>query len=239
MTQEEPVPAPMATPVIAKAPVIDGPLPDTIITATTTAAAATTSAISASPRVLKRPSTEDLPQSPKKQKTADPVAVSTPTIAAKKILTPLSPGEKSNANLRIRRLSSKARIPKRGSALAAGYDLYSAHDTAIIARGKALIDTDIQMMIPVGTYGRIAPRSGLASKNCIDVGAGVIDADYRGQVKVLLFNHSDVDFVVKEGDRVAQLILERIATPEVVEVDELEETVRGANGFGSTGVAMV
>ncbi|KAG0133250.1 dUTPase-like protein [Tuber indicum] len=228
----------MATPVIAKAPVIDGPLPDTIITATTTTAAATTSAISASPRVLKRPSTEDLPQSPKKQKTADPAAVSTPTIAAK-ILTPLSPGEKSNANLRIRRLSSKARIPKRGSALAAGYDLYSAHDTAIIARGKALIDTDIQMMIPVGTYGRIAPRSGLASKNFIDVGAGVIDADYRGQVKVLLFNHSDVDFVVKEGDRVAQLILERIATPEVVEVDELEETVRGANGFGSTGVAMV
>ncbi|KAG0636496.1 dUTPase-like protein [Tuber brumale] len=227
----------MVTPVTAKAPVIDGPLPDTIIPATTTTTATTTSAIGASPRVLKRPSTEDLPQTPKKQKTANPAAASTPAIAAK-ILTALSPGEKSNANLRIRRLSSKARIPKRGSALAAGYDLYSAHDTAINARGKALIDTDIQMMIPVGTYGRIAPRSGLASKNCIDVGAGVIDADYRGQVKILLFNHSDEDFVVKEGDRVAQLILERIATPEVVEVDELEETVRGANGFGSTGVAV-
>ena len=66
-------------------------------------------------------------------------------------------------------------------------------------------------------------------------GAGVIDADYRGQVKVLLFNHGEKDFEVKEGDRVAQLVLERIYTPEVVEVKELEESVRGAGGFGSTG----
>lgn len=66
----------------------------------------------------------------------------------------------------------------------------------------------------------------------------MIDADYRGQVKVLLFNHSDVDFAVKEGDRVAQLVLERIYTPEVVEVEQLEESVRGAGGFGSTGVSV-
>ena len=83
--------------------------------------------------------------------------------------------------------------------------------------------------------GRIAPRSGLAAKNFIDTGAGVIDADYRGQVKVLLFNHNDTDFPVAEGDRVAQLIVERIVTPEVQEVAELEESVRGAGGFGSTG----
>jgi len=83
--------------------------------------------------------------------------------------------------------------------------------------------------------GRIAPRSGLASKHHIDTGAGVIDADYRGQVKVLLFNHGEKDFEVKEGDRVAQLVLERIYTPEVEEVEELEESVRGAGGFGSTG----
>ena len=83
--------------------------------------------------------------------------------------------------------------------------------------------------------GRIAPRSGLASKHFIDTGAGVIDADYRGQVKVLLFNHNESDFEIKEGDRIAQLILERIYTPEVVEVQELEESVRGAGGFGSTG----
>ena len=83
--------------------------------------------------------------------------------------------------------------------------------------------------------GRIAPRSGLASKNFIDTGAGVIDADSRGQVKVLLFNHAETDYEIKEGDRIAQLVLERIYTPEVVEVTELEESVRGAGGFGSTG----
>jgi dUTP pyrophosphatase len=105
--------------------------------------------------------------------------------------------------------------------------------------------------------GRIAPRSGLASKHFIDTGAGVIDADYRGQVKVLLFNHAETDFKVKVGDRIAQLVLERVCsptlklsqtralrkltssiqiyTPEVVEVEQLEESVRGAGGFGSTG----
>lgn len=70
----------------------------------------------------------------------------------------------------------------------------------------------------VATDGRIAPRSGLASKNFIDVGAGVIDADYRGQVKILLFNHSDVDFQVKEGDRVAQLVLERVCIRSLFDV---------------------
>lgn len=81
-----------------------------------------------------------------------------------------------------------------------------------------------------------APRSGLAWKNSIDVGAGVIDADYRGPVGVILYNHSDIDFEVKPGDRIAQLILERIITPQVVEVEDLDPTVRGAGGFGSTGV---
>jgi dUTP pyrophosphatase len=69
----------------------------------------------------------------------------------------------------------------------------------------------------------------------IDTGAGVIDADYRGQVKVLLFNHGEKDFEIVEGDRIAQLVLERIYTPEVLEVSELEESVRGVGGFGSTG----
>ncbi|EGO53765.1 hypothetical protein NEUTE1DRAFT_53084 [Neurospora tetrasperma FGSC 2508] len=139
--------------------------------------------------------------------------------------------------LLIKKLSDKARLPTRGSAFAAGYDIYASKETTIPARGKGLVDTDISMAVPAGTYGRIAPRSGLAAKNFIDVGAGVIDADYRGQVKVLLFNHSDVDFAVNEGDRVAQLVLERIYTPEVVEVEQLEESVRGAGGFGSTGVS--
>lgn len=103
------------------------------------------------------------------------------------------------------------------------------------ARGKALINLQISISVPAGTYGRIAPRSGLASKHSIDTGAGVIDADYRGVVHVLLFNLSETDFQIEEGDRVAQLILERIVTPAVMEVDSLEGTVRGSGGFGSTG----
>ncbi|EMR82454.1 putative deoxyuridine 5 -triphosphate nucleotidohydrolase protein [Botrytis cinerea BcDW1] len=137
--------------------------------------------------------------------------------------------------LLIKKLSPRARLPTRGSAFAAGYDIYAAKETVVPAKGKVLVDTDISMAVPDGTYGRIAPRSGLASKHMIDTGAGVIDADYRGQVKVLLFNHGEKDFEVKEGDRVAQLILERIYTPEVTEVLVLEESVRGEGGFGSTG----
>ncbi|MDC1215658.1 dUTP diphosphatase [bacterium] len=106
----------------------------------------------------------------------------------------------------------------------------------IPARGKGLVKTDLSIAIPKDTYARVAPRSGLAWKHFIDVGAGVVDYDYRGNVGVILFNHSDTDFAIQHGDRVAQLILERITTPEVVEVEDLDDTARGAGGFGSTGV---
>ena len=99
--------------------------------------------------------------------------------------------------------------------------------------------TDLSIAIPRDTYARIAPRSGLAWKHFIDTGAGVVDYDYRGNVGVILFNHAETDFEVKAGDRVAQLILERIMTPPVAEVADLGETERGAGGFGSTGVAKV
>lgn len=137
--------------------------------------------------------------------------------------------------LLVKKLSPHAKTPTRGSAFAAGYDIYSAKECRIPKRGKGLVDTDISIAVGEGCYGRIAPRSGLAVKHFIDTGAGVIDSDYRGQVKVLLFNHSEVDFEIKEGDRIAQLVIERIYTPEVVVVDELGESVRGAGGFGSTG----
>ncbi|GAA5934272.1 hypothetical protein JCM10213_003748 [Rhodosporidiobolus nylandii] len=135
----------------------------------------------------------------------------------------------------VQRLSEAAKLPVRGSALAAGYDLSSAEAKTVPAQGKALISTGLAIAVPEGTYGRIAPRSGLASKHMIDTGAGVIDADYRGEVKVLLFNHAKEDFQVNAGDRIAQLILERIVTPEPQEVASLGDTVRGAGGFGSTG----
>ncbi|KAF2324554.1 hypothetical protein GH714_015228 [Hevea brasiliensis] len=137
---------------------------------------------------------------------------------------------------RVKKLSEKAILPTRASPLSAGYDLSSATEAKVPGRGKALIPTDLSIAIPEGTYARIAPRSGLAWKHSIDVGAGVIDADYRGPVGVILFNHSDVDFEVKVGDRIAQLIIQKIMTPDVVEVEDLDATVRGEGGFGSTGI---
>jgi dUTP pyrophosphatase len=91
----------------------------------------------------------------------------------------------------------------KGSEHAAGYDLFSIDELVIPSKGKQLISTGIAMAIPIGNYGRVAPRSGLACKNFIDVGAGVVDADYRGEVKVLLFNFGDQEFKVNVGDRIA------------------------------------
>ncbi|KAL1513278.1 hypothetical protein ABEB36_002704 [Hypothenemus hampei] len=137
--------------------------------------------------------------------------------------------------LKYTKIVKEAFAPTKGSMKAAGYDLKSAEDIDIPARGKALVSTGIKIELPVGCYGRIAPRSGLAVKNFIDVGAGVVDEDYRGELKVVLFNHSDEDFNVKKGDRIAQLICEKIYYPELQEVEELSDTVRGEGGFGSTG----
>lgn len=137
----------------------------------------------------------------------------------------------------IKKLVSNAIIPKKGSLYAAGYDLYSAVDTTIKAKNKGLVSTGISMAIPKGNYGRVAPRSGLAAKNFIDVGAGVVDEDYRGEVFVLLFNFSDTDFEIKYGDRIAQLIIEKITLTEIQEVEDLSLTERGEGGFGSTGIS--
>lgn len=139
--------------------------------------------------------------------------------------------------LKVKKLSDRAQLPKKGSAFAAGFDLCSAADMIVEAGGKAMVPTDLSIVVPSGTYGRVAPRSGLAVKNFIDVGAGVIDEDYRGPVNVVLFNFSKVDFVIKQGDRIAQLVLEKIALAEVVECEDLDETIRGEGGFGSTGVS--
>ena len=138
--------------------------------------------------------------------------------------------------LQIKKLSENAVIPVQGSKHAAGLDLSSAVNMTIKAGDRALVKTDLSIACPEGTYGRIAPRSGLAYKKGIDVGAGVIDADYRGPLGVILFNFGKEDFEVKQGDRIAQLILEQIVLPDIQEVENLDETVRGEGGFGSTGV---
>lgn len=99
--------------------------------------------------------------------------------------------------LRVKKISENAVLPVRGSQGAAGYDLASAYECVIPARGKGLVKTDLSIAIPKGTYARVAPRSGLAWKHFIDVGAGVVDYDYRGNVGVILFNHGDADFEVR------------------------------------------
>ncbi|KAK1926701.1 dUTPase-like protein, partial [Papiliotrema laurentii] len=137
--------------------------------------------------------------------------------------------------LQIKLLTHTAKLPVQGSETAAGLDLHASSPKTIPARGKALVETGLSLAIPAGHYGRVAPRSGLAAKFGVETGAGVIDSDYRGPLMVLLFNHSDSDFEIKEGDRIAQLILERISIPVIRQVETLDETVRGAGGFGSTG----
>ena len=138
-------------------------------------------------------------------------------------------------SLRIKKLTYHAIIPTRGSGGAVGYDLYSTDEVVIPPTHRALIGTGVAIVLPPGVYGRVAPRSGLAVKHGIQVGAGVVDPDYTGEVKVVLFNHGDKDFEVKRGERIAQLVLERCETPDVEEIGLLEETERGAGGFGSTG----
>lgn len=128
-----------------------------------------------------------------------------------------------------------AQLPKRATPGSAGLDLHSAEELTIPAGERKLVDLGFSMAFNCHCYARIAPRSGLAVKG-IDVGAGVVDADYRGPVKVLLINNSKQDFPVKVGDRVAQMIFEQIVLVDPVQVPSLEDTSRGEGGFGSTGL---
>jgi dUTP pyrophosphatase len=103
-------------------------------------------------------------------------------------------------------------------------------------KGKMLLPLDIAVSIPSSTYGCIAPHSRLAAKNMINIGVGVIDRDYCGDISVLLFNHMDTDFSISCHDCITQFILECIENPKVIEVDDLDNTTCGTDGFGSTGV---
>jgi len=141
---------------------------------------------------------------------------------------------------RVSKLSSDAVVPRRANVGDAGYDLVASEDIVISPNERALVLTGISIEIPNDCYARVAPRSGLAVKKGIQVGAGVVDSTYRGEVKVLLFNHGDQLFEIKKGDRIAQMIFEKIYTPtELVEVpyEELTNSSRGDGGFGSTGVS--
>jgi dUTP pyrophosphatase len=138
-------------------------------------------------------------------------------------------------SLKFRKLHTEARLPTRGSRFAAGLDLYSVEGLTIRAGERAVVRTGLSVAIPVGFYGRVAPRSGLAIEHGLDVLAGVIDSDYRGELRCAIINLGREPVSIEVGQRVAQLIIETIATPEPAWADELEETARGAGGFGSTG----
>ena len=126
-------------------------------------------------------------------------------------------------------------IPKYAHAGDAGADLTASQKMLIPPRDRLLVTTGIRLEIPEGYVGLIWPRSGLAVKKGIDCGAGVIDSHYRGEVKVLLFNHSDSEFQVEQGDRIAQLLIQKVERVEFLPADQLSETTRSQMGFGSTG----
>mmetsp|Transcript_23363 Transcript_23363/g.33516 ORF Transcript_23363/g.33516 Transcript_23363/m.33516 type:complete len:1554 (+) Transcript_23363:3270-7931(+) len=139
--------------------------------------------------------------------------------------------------LQVKLLSPNATLPLRATTESAGYDLFSAVDITIQPGNRQLVATDLSIKPPVGTYGQIMPRSGLALQHFIDVKAGVIDRDYRGNVQVLLANNGAQPFSIQSGNRIAQLVLYDITTPAPIATDHLDDTDRGDEGFGSTGVS--
>jgi dUTP pyrophosphatase len=135
----------------------------------------------------------------------------------------------------IKSLSLHATIPVRATDGSVGYDLFSAMDTVILPMQRVKIPTDIALKPPPGTYAQIHSRSGLAATHCLDVKGGTIDPDYRGNIIILLHNYSDKTFTVSIGDRIAQMVFHSIATPLPILIEDLDSTIRGYGGFGSTG----
>lgn len=148
--------------------------------------------------------------------------------------------------LKIKRLKDTAKLPIRMTSGSAGLDLYSAEEITIPATelkqdglvevGRAVVSTGLAMEIPVGMVGRIASRSGLSIKHNLEVGAGWIDSDYRGEILVEIKNFSARPFLVKLGERIAQIVLLKLGDYEILEVELISSSRRGVGGFGSTGV---
>ena len=139
-------------------------------------------------------------------------------------------------------LDDGARLPVYGSSQAAGADICAClgigNSMTIEPHRWALVPTGLRISLPVGFEAQIRPRSGLAAKKGVTVlnSPGTVDSDYRGEVKVILINHSDEPFVINDGDRIAQMVIARHESASFVSVPSLDETDRGEGGFGSTGV---
>ena len=143
--------------------------------------------------------------------------------------------------VKVKKLNSAAILPRRGSAQAAGYDLFAClpeEGEIVLQPGETRrIPLGLALALPEGTFGAVFARSGLATRqglrpaNCV----GVVDSDYRGEIQVGLCNFSSEPFTIQPGERIAQLVLHPVLMPEVCEVEELDDTLRGEGGFGSTG----
>ena len=138
--------------------------------------------------------------------------------------------------IEVTKLEVNATVPTRANTSDAGWDLYASESLSIDPNDKGLVSTKIAMAIPEGYVGLIWDRSGVAAKRGVHRFAGVIDSGYRGEIKVCLWNSSAETFVINEGDRIAQLLIQEVPALELVEVDSLDSTERGDGGFGSSGV---
>jgi len=137
--------------------------------------------------------------------------------------------------IEVQLLTQTATPPTRGTPGAAGLDLYASDEVTVHPICRKLVPTGVAVAIPADHVGLIWPRSGLAVKHGIDVLAGVIDCDYRGEVKVALINHGESSVLIEQGDRIAQLVIQRYEASPIAIVSELGGTHRGERGFGSTG----
>jgi len=139
-----------------------------------------------------------------------------------------------NTTFKVKLLHPDAKVPKKADSGCAGYDIFSVDQVKLAPGDRTLISTGISTDISKEYYLRVAPRSGLAVKG-LDIGAGVVDSSYRGEIKVLVINNGRSDYLVEFGSKIAQLILERCGDADIEVVDILSETERGYGGFGSTG----
>lgn len=138
--------------------------------------------------------------------------------------------------IKTKRLTNTAIIPTRGSEQAAGLDLYADNEHTVLPNCVSVVQTGIALAIPDGFVGLVWPRSGLACKHGVQTLAGVIDSDYRGELKVALTTCTKTTMRINQGDRIAQLLIVPVSMLQCAEVDSLDDTERGAGGFGSTGI---
>ena len=139
-------------------------------------------------------------------------------------------------DIKVKRLNEDSIIPTKANHSDAGWDLYSIENLLIEPNSRALVKTGVSFAIPERYVGLIWPRSGMAVKHGVDVFAGVIDAGYRGEIGVCLFNSSEEDFYIQKGERIAQVLFQKISQHELIEVLDLSHSDRGLKGFGSSGV---